>query len=164
MKPSIHVDLAWLPKIPGLHATAENTVRDVQTIQAEVKYNLEKSNTKYKAVDDKHRRNKSQNQQRTPSKHHMQPMPHQPQYHPIHQQQSIHQSQHAAPFSQNHQCGPSSHLPEMSQHMACLQPLTGGRLHVLPTSPAKFCDECGAQYLRETSKFCSECGVRRLGT
>lgn len=58
MKPSIHVDLAWLPKIPGLHATAENTVRDVQTIQAEVKYNLEKSNTKYKAVDDKHRRNK----------------------------------------------------------------------------------------------------------
>lgn len=106
----------------------------------------------------------SQNQQRTPSKHHMQPMPHQPQYHPIHQQQSIHQSQHEAHFSQNHQCGPSSHLPEMSQHMACLQPLTGGRLHVLPTSPAKFCDECGAQYLRETSKFCSECGVRRLGT
>ncbi|XP_057471797.1 uncharacterized protein At2g02148-like [Actinidia eriantha] len=31
-------------------------------------------------------------------------------------------------------------------------------------SPAKFCDECGAPYLRETSKFCSECGVKRLGT
>lgn len=59
MKPHIHVvNLAWPPKIPGLHATAENMVRDVQTIQAEVKYNLEKSNTKYKAVDDKHRWNK----------------------------------------------------------------------------------------------------------
>lgn len=32
-----------------------------------------------------------------------------------------------------------------------------------PTTPAKFCDECGAPYLRETSKFCSECGVKRLG-
>ncbi|KAL5983162.1 hypothetical protein ACLOJK_017244 [Asimina triloba] len=30
-----------------------------------------------------------------------------------------------------------------------------------PTSLAKFCDECGAPYLRETSKFCSECGVKR---
>lgn len=35
---------------------------------------------------------------------------------------------------------------------------------IQPTSPAKFCDECGAPYLRETSKFCSECGVKRLGT
>ncbi|RVW47879.1 Uncharacterized protein CK203_104282 [Vitis vinifera] len=33
-----------------------------------------------------------------------------------------------------------------------------------PTSPAKFCDECGAPYLRETSKFCSECGGKRFGT
>jgi hypothetical protein len=32
-----------------------------------------------------------------------------------------------------------------------------------PPSPAKFCDECGAPYLRETSKFCSECGSKRLG-
>lgn len=32
-----------------------------------------------------------------------------------------------------------------------------------PNSPAKFCDQCGAQYLRETSKFCSECGSKRLG-
>ncbi|KAF8040012.1 hypothetical protein BT93_B2282 [Corymbia citriodora subsp. variegata] len=31
-------------------------------------------------------------------------------------------------------------------------------------APAKFCDECGAPYLRETSKFCSECGAKRLGT
>lgn len=33
-----------------------------------------------------------------------------------------------------------------------------------PNTPAKYCDECGAQYLRETSKFCSECGAKRLGT
>lgn len=120
-----------------------------------------------------------QNQQTTPPcKHHMQPLSHQPQFQPVHQthHQSINQSPHAVHYSQNHQCGATSHLPEithahhsptMSQHMVCLQPLTGGhvggRLHVLPSSPAKFCDECGAPYLRETSKFCSECGVKRLG-
>ncbi|KAA8532330.1 hypothetical protein F0562_032415 [Nyssa sinensis] len=118
-----------------------------------------------------------QNQQQNPSKH-VQPLPHQSQFLPLHQNHHhpIHQTQHAAHFSQNHQCGPSSHLteiahsqqsPTISQHMACLQPLSGGhvggRLHVLATSPAKFCDECGAPYLRETSKFCSECGVKRLG-
>ncbi|KAK6242399.1 hypothetical protein QUC31_013916 [Theobroma cacao] len=119
-----------------------------------------------------------ENQQQTPSKHHIPPLSHQPQFHPIHQNhhQPVHQNQHTAHFPQNHQCGPPSHLPEishahpsstMSQHIACLQPLAGGhvgaRLHVMPTSPAKFCDECGAPYLRETSKFCSECGIKRLG-
>lgn len=119
-----------------------------------------------------------QNQQQTPSKHDMQPLSHQPQFHHIHNNhhQQIHQGQHPAHFSQNHRCGPPPHLPDIahahqsptiSQHMACLQPLTGGhvgeRLHVMPASPAKFCDECGAPYLRETSKFCSECGVKRLG-
>lgn len=117
-----------------------------------------------------------QNQQQ--NKHHLPSLSHQPQFHPIHQNhhQPIHQSQHAAHFHQNHQCGPPSHIPDIahahqsptiSQHMACLQPLAGGhvggRLHVMPTSPAKFCDECGVPYLRETSKFCSECGVKRLG-
>ncbi|TXG56967.1 hypothetical protein EZV62_018280 [Acer yangbiense] len=119
-----------------------------------------------------------QTQQHTHSKHHMQSLSHQPQFHHIHQNhhQHIHQSQHPAHFSQNHRCTPPSNLPEIthahqspaiSQHMACLQPLTGGhvgeRLHVMATSPAKYCDECGAPYLRETSKFCSECGVKRLG-
>ncbi|XP_059649832.1 uncharacterized protein At2g02148 isoform X2 [Cornus florida] len=123
--------------------------------------------------------NEPQNQQQTPSKHHMQPLSYQPQFHPLHHNHHlpIHQTQHAAQFSHNHQCGPPSHLPEIahsqqsptiSQHMACLQPLSGnhvaGRLHVMPNNPAKFCDECGAPYLRETSKFCSECGVKRLGT
>ncbi|XP_027342369.1 uncharacterized protein At2g02148 [Abrus precatorius] len=119
-----------------------------------------------------------QNQQQTPCKHHLQSLPHQPQFHPVLQNnQTIHQSQHAGPYSHNHQNGPPSHLSEIShahqptsisQHMTCLQPLTGGhvggRLHMLPPTPAKFCDECGAPYLRETSKFCSECGSKRLGT
>ncbi|XP_048319286.1 uncharacterized protein At2g02148 isoform X1 [Ziziphus jujuba] len=88
----------------------------------------------------------AQNQQQTPCKHHMQQLSHQPQFHPIHQNhhQAMQQSQHTTHYSQNHQCGPPSHLPEithahhsptMSQHMAVLQPLAGGhvggRLHVL---------------------------------
>ncbi|XP_020222226.1 uncharacterized protein At2g02148 isoform X2 [Cajanus cajan] len=119
-----------------------------------------------------------QNQQQTPCKHHLQSLSHQPQFHPVLQNnQTMHQSQHAGPYSHNPQSGPPSHLPEIShahqpisisQHMTCLQPLAGGhvggRLHMLPTTPAKFCDECGAPYLRETSKFCSECGSKRLGT
>jgi pentatricopeptide repeat domain-containing protein 1 len=98
----------------------------------------------------------------SPSKHHMSSLSHQfhQSIHQSHQHhQSIYQSQHAATHypSQNHQCD-----PELSHtQMACLQPLTGG--HVMPNSPAKFCDQCGAQYLRETSKFCSECGSKRLG-
>ncbi|XP_019459933.1 PREDICTED: uncharacterized protein At2g02148 isoform X1 [Lupinus angustifolius] len=119
-----------------------------------------------------------QNQQQTLSKHHVQSLPHQPQFHPVLQNnQTMHQSQqHAGPYSHNHQSGSPSHLSEishadqptsMSQHMTCLQPLTGGhvggRVHVMPPTPAKYCDECGAQYLRETSKFCSECGSKRLG-
>ncbi|CAK8578253.1 unnamed protein product [Lathyrus sativus] len=118
-----------------------------------------------------------QNQQQTPNKHHLQSLPHQPQFHPVLQSNQImHQTQHAGPYSHNHQNGSSSHLseishshqPSISQHMSCLQSLTGGhvggRMHMLPPSPAKFCDECGAPYLRETSKFCSECGSKRLGT
>lgn len=120
----------------------------------------------------------NETQEQTPSKHHIPTMSHQPQFHPIHQNhhQPVHPNQHGAHFPQNHQCGPPSHLPEishahqsptMSQQIACLQPLTGGhvgaRLHVMPTNPAKYCDECGAPYLRETSKFCSECGIKRLG-
>ncbi|CAA0354487.1 hypothetical protein AtEden1_Chr2g0222701 [Arabidopsis thaliana] len=98
----------------------------------------------------------------SPSKHHMSSLSHQfhQSIHQSHQHhQSIYQSQHAATHypGQNHQCD-----PELSHtQMACLQPLTGG--HVMPNSPAKFCDQCGAQYLRETSKFCSECGSKRLG-
>ncbi|XP_027191150.1 uncharacterized protein At2g02148 isoform X2 [Cicer arietinum] len=85
-----------------------------------------------------------QNQQQTPSKHHLQSLPHQPQFHPILQgNQNLHQSQHAGPYSHNHQSGSPSHLseishshqPSISQHMSCLQSLTGGhvggRMHML---------------------------------
>ncbi|CAL1392507.1 unnamed protein product [Linum trigynum] len=112
--------------------------------------------------------------EQTPPKHNAQPLPNQPHFHPVLQ---AHQSQHTPHFSQSHQCGPPAQMPEMphahqsptiSQHMSYLQPLAGshltGRLHLMPSSPAKFCDECGAPYLRETSKFCSECGTKRLGT
>lgn len=120
-------------------------------------------------------RSVNENTQQT-SKQHIQTLVHQAQFHPLQQshQHHIDQSQHAAHYSHNQQCGPPSHLPELShapqsstisQHIACLPTLghVGGRLHVMPTSPAKFCDECGAPYLRETSKFCSECGTKRLG-
>ncbi|XP_071693006.1 uncharacterized protein At2g02148-like isoform X2 [Rutidosis leptorrhynchoides] len=111
--------------------------------------------------------------QQTPSKQHMQSLAHHGQFHIVNQNhQSISHGQHVQ-YSQHNQCGSSSHVPEighthgastLSPQMVCLQPLShlGGRLH--PTSPAKFCDECGAPFLRETSKFCSECGVKRLGT
>lgn len=123
--------------------------------------------------------NEPQNQQQAPSKHHMQQLSPQSQFHPLHQahHQSVQQNQHATHYSHLHQSTHSSHVadiphqhpsPSMPQHMTCLQCLSGvpvgGRLHFLPTSPAKFCDECGAPYLRETSKFCSECGTKRLGT
>lgn len=122
-------------------------------------------------------RSVSEESQQTTSKQHMQPLAHQAQFHPLqqsHHQHHINQSQHMTHFSHNQQCGPQSHLPEIvhsqqsptiSPQMACLQQLghVGGRMHIVPTSPAKFCDECGTPYLRETSKFCSECGTKRLG-
>lgn len=74
----------------------------------------------------------------------MQSLPHQPQFHPVHQNHQIMHQSHAGPYSHNHQCGPSSHLsevshshqsPTISQQLTCLQPLTGGhvggRLHML---------------------------------
>ncbi|XP_020525338.1 uncharacterized protein At2g02148 isoform X2 [Amborella trichopoda] len=116
--------------------------------------------------------NEPQSQQQSPVKH-LPILSPQSQLH-----QPMHQSQHTSHLSHlghTHQCCTnSSHSSEtshahhspttMPQHMCCIQPHSGSRLNVLPTSPAKFCDECGAMYLRETSKFCSECGVKRLGT
>ncbi|XP_027100793.1 uncharacterized protein At2g02148-like isoform X2 [Coffea arabica] len=118
----------------------------------------------------------NENTQQTSSKQHIHPLTHQTQFHPLQHGHPHHidQSQHAAHYSHNQNCGPAAHLSDISQsqqpstipqHMHCLPTLShvGGRLHVLPTSPAKYCDECGAPYLRETSKFCSECGTKRLG-
>ncbi|KAJ8498030.1 hypothetical protein OPV22_008582 [Ensete ventricosum] len=120
--------------------------------------------------------NESQSHHEPSPKHHMQQSP-QPPYHPFHQahHQNIQQSQHSTHFSHIHQCPHPSHVPPdlshqhqtqtIPPHLACFQSLSGGnlggRLHILPTSPAKFCDECGTPYFRETSKFCSECGTKR---
>ncbi|KAL5722449.1 hypothetical protein ACHQM5_005969 [Ranunculus cassubicifolius] len=70
--------------------------------------------------------------------------------------------QHTSHYSHTQQqFVPSPHLPEipqslqssptMPQHVTCLQPL-GGRLHILPTNLAKFCDGCGAPYLKRDFK------------
>ncbi|BBM98855.1 hypothetical protein MPTK1_1g16740 [Marchantia polymorpha subsp. ruderalis] len=61
----------------------------------------------------------------------------------------------------------SQHNPHTPPHVQSPVMHTGGvpvMLSMPPNTPAKYCDECGAQYLRETSKYCSECGAKRLGT
>uniref|UniRef100_A0A7N0UNQ3 Uncharacterized protein n=3 Tax=Kalanchoe fedtschenkoi TaxID=63787 RepID=A0A7N0UNQ3_KALFE len=114
-----------------------------------------------------------QSEQQSPTKHQMHQFPQPSQFQPIHQNhhQSLIQTAPATHYVQNHHCGPS-HLPEISQshpsqtipqHISMLTSHAVGRLHVMPTTPAKYCDECGAIYLRDTSKFCSECGFKRLG-
>ncbi|CAK7326911.1 unnamed protein product [Dovyalis caffra] len=72
-----------------------------------------------------------QNEQQTPTKHHVQPLSHQPQFHPIHQNhhQEVHQSQHATHFSPHMpEIAHASQSPTISQHMAYLQPITGGHV------------------------------------
>ncbi|WVZ22102.1 hypothetical protein V8G54_000646 [Vigna mungo] len=74
----------------------------------------------------------------------------------------MHQSQHAGPYSQNTQSGPPSHLSEishahqpisMSQHMTCLQPLSGGhvggRLHMMVSLFDRFC------FIKQGERFCN---------
>ncbi|KAL0913646.1 hypothetical protein M5K25_017124 [Dendrobium thyrsiflorum] len=123
--------------------------------------------------------NEHQGQLQLSSKHQIQHFQLPTQFNPLPQghHPTMQQSQLPSHFPHMHQCTHSSHVPDiahqhlaptMPQHMPCMQSLpgvhVGSRLHLLPTSPAKFCDECGAPYLRETSKFCSECGTKRLGT
>ncbi|KAK2981888.1 hypothetical protein RJ640_010405 [Escallonia rubra] len=162
-------DADWFKKLTGRNEVAVSA-RDYKFYAPRHKYRRVASNSVSNIPD-----LPAQNQQQTPLKQNPHTVSHQSEFHLLQQShhQPVNQSQHAVHFSQNHQCGPPSHLPEIahsqqsstiSQHMACLQPLghVGGRVHVLvPTSPAKFCDDCGAPFLRETSKFCSECGVKR---
>jgi len=76
----------------------------------------------------------------------------------------MHQSQHAGPYSHNPQSGPPSHLSEIShahqpisisQHMTCLQPLSGGhvggRLHMLVSLYDRFC------FIKQESLYNSKC-------
>lgn len=111
-----------------------------------------------------------QSQQQTPCKHHLQSFPHQPQFHPVLQNNStMHQSQHAGPYSQNTQSGPPSHLSEishahqpisMSQHMTCLQPLSGGhvggRLHMMVSLFDRF------SFIKQGERFCNSICLLRV--
>ncbi|KAK9105880.1 hypothetical protein Scep_022724 [Stephania cephalantha] len=185
-------DAEWFRRLTGRHEVAVSA-RDYKFYSPRHKYRRSTSHSvsgitglpsqAYSGVDNSlvmgstpGFRHVADQQQASKHHHHIQGLSHQPQFHPIHQshQPPMQQGQHANHFSHSHNCVPPSHLqeiphqaPSMSQHIACLQPLpgsqVGGRLHVLSSSPAKYCDECGTPYLRETSKFCSECGFKRLG-
>ncbi|XP_057855433.2 uncharacterized protein At2g02148 [Cryptomeria japonica] len=111
----------------------------------------------------------------------LQCIPHQVQHQQLHQSQhqSLHtqQTAHLSHPSHAQHCIHTSHLDDMShvqhtslapQHMSrSMQPSSGlnvgNKILVLPTGPAKYCDQCGSPYLRESSKFCSECGAKRIG-
>ncbi|WVZ78355.1 hypothetical protein U9M48_026082 [Paspalum notatum var. saurae] len=123
--------------------------------------------------------NEIPNQHQSTSKRHIEHLENQTFLHLFHQAEddTIQQVQHCTQFPPIHQCTSAPHLSDnpqqqqqqqayLSQHISCLQVgqgHLGGRMHIVPTSPAKFCDECGSPYLRATSKFCSECGTKRLG-
>ncbi|VAI94112.1 unnamed protein product [Triticum turgidum subsp. durum] len=117
-----------------------------------------------------------QNQHESSSKRHIEQIESQPYLHFLDQAEddNIQQNQHSSQFPPIHPCASSSQLSDNpQQHQAYLSPHLssmqaghghlGGRSNILPSSPAKFCDECGSPYLRATSKFCSECGTKRLG-
>ncbi|KAM3298498.1 hypothetical protein ACQJBY_040120 [Aegilops geniculata] len=117
-----------------------------------------------------------QNQHESSSKRHIEQIESQPYLHFLDQAEhdNIQQNQHNSHFPSIHPCASSSQLSDNpQQHQSYLSPHLssmqaghshlGGRSNILPSSPAKFCDECGSPYLRATSKFCSECGTKRLG-
>jgi len=75
------------------------------------------------------------------SKHHIQ-LPH-------------HSTENPSQLCNVRQSSNLSQVPQLhEENMTCIQSLT---------SLAKYCDQCGTLYVRETSKYCSECGVKRLG-
>jgi hypothetical protein len=84
------------------------------------------------------------------------------QHTPTHASHSVH-----GPLTSPH-APHTQHTPHTPPHIQSPLMHSGGNSMMLvgmpPNTPAKYCDECGAQYLRETSKFCSECGAKRLGT
>lgn len=71
--------------------------------------------------------------------------------------------------TQHHQ-GPHTHQqhgPMATTHVGRPVMQSPGHLAALMISqasgPAKFCDECGTPFSRDSSKFCSECGMKRPG-
>lgn len=64
---------------------------------------------------------------------------------------------HLAEALHAHHPSPPHHIQQVIHPPSALH--VGGHIVVMP---AKFCDECGTRFLRETSKFCSECGTKRV--
>ncbi|XP_021713711.1 uncharacterized protein At2g02148-like [Chenopodium quinoa] len=180
-------DAEWFKRLTGRTEIAV-TARDYKFYNPRHKVRRALSNTSptvpgllsYNSNSDHEFQSATENprEQETPSKHSLVTLARQPRYDTIilNHHQSLDQNQQATLLACTHESGQSSHLPDiahghesptLSQNMASLESLGGshvvGRLHVMPTSPAKFCDECGSPYLRPTSKFCSECGTKRFG-
>ncbi|KAJ7552587.1 hypothetical protein O6H91_06G061000 [Diphasiastrum complanatum] len=57
----------------------------------------------------------------------------------------------------------AAHTPHIAREMQSPGLHTGlGMLVVTPPSPAKYCDACGAQFIRQNAKYCYACGTKRL--
>lgn len=54
--PRYVLDLLKLPQVPGLSITSTHMAKQVHDIQVEIEQKFEETNSKYKAVVDKHRR------------------------------------------------------------------------------------------------------------
>lgn len=113
----------------------------------------------------------------TPSKHPVVSMTRQPQFESakLDHHESLEQNQRTTLLSDSHESDHSPHLPDNNHahsshalsHMGSVHCLAASQaicpLNMMPSSPAKFCDECGSPYVRATSKFCSQCGTKRFG-
>lgn len=64
---------------------------------------------------------------------------------------------HLADALHAHHPSPPQHIPRGMHPPSALH--VGSRIMVMP---AKYCDECGVPYIRESSKYCSECGTKRV--
>lgn len=53
--PKHTLDLIPLPRLPGLNTAVENMAEKIQQVHSNVRFNLEKSNLRYKQAADKHR-------------------------------------------------------------------------------------------------------------
>uniref|UniRef100_A0A7C9EUD1 Zinc-ribbon domain-containing protein n=1 Tax=Opuntia streptacantha TaxID=393608 RepID=A0A7C9EUD1_OPUST len=116
--------------------------------------------------------------QETPSKQPVVSMTRQLQFESakLDQHESLEQNQRSTLLCHSHESDQAPHLPEsnhahslhaFSQTMGSVHCLAASQaicpLNMMPSNPAKFCDECGSPYVRATSKFCSQCGTKRFG-
>lgn len=108
--------------------------------------------------------------------HQMQHQSHLMECHPDHQPHPSAHLQQQQPMLSHLSHAPHPHMPHLAEVMHVHHPSSphhipqvihppsalhvgGGHVMVVP---AKFCDECGTRFMRESSKFCSECGTKRV--